>query len=115
MVTQCLFCDIAAGRAKADRVWDDKNLVVVEDINPQAPTHLLIIPKKHIEGPAHIEAEDVELIGEVFLVAKRLARERGVEGSGYRIVVNCNRDAGQSIFHLHYHLLGGRVLGWPPG
>ena len=114
-MARCLFCAIVEGRAKASRVYEDDKLVVIEDINPKAPVHLLIIPRKHIESPAHIQEEDRELIGDIFLAAKRMARERGVEASGYRVVVNCNRDAGQSIFHLHYHLLGGRKMGWPPG
>lgn len=114
-MAKCLFCDIAQGKVSATRVYQDESLVAVEDINPQASVHLLIIPRKHIPGPSHIEAEDRELIGDVFLVAKKLAQERGVEASGYRVVANCNRDAGQSIFHLHFHLLGGRKFHWPPG
>lgn len=111
----CLFCDIASGKLSATVVYQDESVVAVEDINPQAPVHLLIIPRKHIPSPADIQAEDRQLIGDVFILAKKLAKEKGVEASGYRIVANCNRDAGQSVFHLHFHLLGGRVFRWPPG
>lgn len=114
-MNECLFCAIIIGDMAATRVYEDEQIVAVEDVNPQAPLHLLILPKKHIPSPAHIQEEDRELIGNIFLVAGKLAKERGIEASGYRVVVNCNRDAGQSIFHLHYHLLGGRKMGWPPG
>lgn len=112
---ECLFCAIIEDKARATVVHKDEKLVVIEDINPQAPTHLLIIPRKHIESVATIEPDDRELIGDLFLAAKKVAKERGVEKAGYRVVVNTNRGAGQSVFHLHLHVLGGRSLGWPPG
>ena len=111
----CLFCDIVAGKVPSKKVYEDETLVAIGDINPQAPVHLLIIPRKHIVSPAELKAEDRELVGDIFLLAQKLARDRGIEEGGYRVVANCNRDAGQSVFHIHFHLLGGRTMGWPPG
>ena len=114
-MADCLFCDIAAGKMAAKKVYEDEALLALEDINPQAPVHLLIIPRKHIGSLAELEAGDRELIGDIFLLAQKLAREKGIEAAGYRVVANCNREAGQSVFHIHFHLLGGRRMAWPPG
>jgi histidine triad (HIT) family protein len=111
----CLFCGIAEGKIKANTVYEDERIVAFTDIRPQAPVHILLIPRKHIAGVLDIESEDRGLIGEIFQVAARLARERGVADSGFRVVVNSGADAGQSVFHLHYHLIGGRSMSWPPG
>lgn len=110
----CIFCRIIRGEAPAKKVYEDELVFVFEDINPQAPTHVLIIPKKHIVGLKEAQAEDAEIIGYLHLVAAQIARQRGVE-DGYRTVFNVGPRAGQSVFHLHLHLLGGRSLRWPPG
>jgi histidine triad (HIT) family protein len=110
----CIFCRIIRGEAPAKKVHQDERAFVFEDINPQAPTHVLIIPKKHIVGLKEAQAEDAEIIGYLHLVAAQIARERGIE-DGYRTVFNVGPRAGQSVFHLHLHLLGGRSLRWPPG
>lgn len=110
----CLFCRIMRGELPAKKIYEDKETFVFEDIRPQAPTHVLIVPKKHIEGLDKASAEDAEIIGKCHLVAAQIARDRGIE-DGYRTVYNVGPGAGQSVFHLHLHLLGGRPLGWPPG
>ena len=110
----CLFCKIIAGEIPAKKVYEDKKVFVFEDINPQAPTHFLIVPMKHIAGLDQASAEDAELLGYCELVAAKLAREREIE-DGYRTVYNVGPRSGQSVFHLHLHLLGGRDLKWPPG
>jgi histidine triad (HIT) family protein len=110
----CLFCDIIEGKMRSKKVYEDDRVFVFEDIRPQAPTHVLIIPKKHIVGLKEATAEDAEIIGYMHLVAARLGRERGIE-DGYRTVLNVGPRSGQSVFHLHLHLLGGRDLTWPPG
>ncbi|MDA0692723.1 MAG: histidine triad nucleotide-binding protein [Nitrospinae bacterium] len=111
----CLFCKIDQGAIPAKKVYDGDDVFAIEDINPQAPVHLLIIPKKHFSTLLEIEAGDHALIGSIFGVANHLARERKLDQSGFRIVANCGAGAGQSVFHIHYHLLGGRAMHWPPG
>lgn len=113
-MTDCLFCKIIAGRIPSKKVYEDERTFVFEDIKPQAPTHVLIIPKKHIIGLKEATGEDAEIIGYLHLVAAKIARERGIE-NGYRTVFNVGPGSGQSVFHLHLHLLGGRQLVWPPG
>jgi histidine triad (HIT) family protein len=110
----CLFCRIIRGEIPAKKVYEDEETFVFEDIKPQAPTHVLIIPKKHIVGVREAEAEDASMIGKLHLVAAQIARDRKIE-NGYRTVFNVGPGAGQSVFHLHLHLLGGRPLSWPPG
>ena len=110
----CLFCRIIRGEIPAKKVYEDEETLVFEDIKPQAPTHLLIIPKKHIVGIRETKAEDAEIVGKLHLVAAQIARDRKIE-NGYRTVFNVGPGAGQSVFHLHLHLLGGRPLSWPPG
>jgi histidine triad (HIT) family protein len=110
----CLFCRIIRGEIPAKKVYEDKETFVFEDIDPQAPTHVLIIPKKHVVDVKSAKAEDAEIIGKLHLVAAKIARERNIE-NGYRTVFNVGPGAGQSVFHLHLHLLGGRPLSWPPG
>jgi len=110
----CLFCRIIRGEIPAKKVYEDDETFVFEDINPQAPTHVLIIPKKHIVGVREAKAEDAPIIGKLHLVAAKIARDRNIE-NGYRTVLNVGPGAGQSVFHLHLHLLGGRPLTWPPG
>ncbi len=111
----CLFCRIAAGEIPAKLVYQDEQLLVIEDINPAAPLHLLLIPRKHIAGVLDLLAEDDLLVGHIFRVAADLARQRGVAENGFRIVTNTNADAGQSVLHIHFHLLAGRNMAWPPG
>jgi histidine triad (HIT) family protein len=111
----CLFCGIVEGKIKANTVYEDERIVAFTDIRPQAPVHILLIPRKHIAGVLDIEPDDQNLIGEIFQVAARLARDKGIAESGFRVVVNSGADAGQSVFHLHYHLIGGRPMSWPPG
>jgi histidine triad (HIT) family protein len=110
----CLFCRIVAGEIPARKVHEDEYTFAFEDINPQAPTHVLVVPKKHITGLKEASAEDAEIIGRCHLAAAQLARQRGIE-DGYRTVLNVGPGAGQSVFHLHVHLVGGRNLAWPPG
>jgi histidine triad (HIT) family protein len=110
----CLFCRMTRGEVPTKKVYEDERVMAFEDINPQAPTHVLVIPKKHIAGLKEAGEQDAELIGYCQLVAAKVARERGIE-SGYRTVYNVGPRAGQSVFHLHLHLLGGRDLRWPPG
>jgi histidine triad (HIT) family protein len=111
----CLFCKILAGDIPADIVYESETAIAFRDINPQAPTHVLIIPRRHIATINALDADDAHLVGDLFLVAKHIAREEGVAERGYRVAMNCNAAAGQTVFHLHLHLLGGRDLSWPPG
>jgi histidine triad (HIT) family protein len=112
----CIFCKIIAREAPARIVYEDSTSVAIEDIHPQAPVHLLVLPRKHLESLGALEPEEDEaLIGHLHAVATQLARERGIESRGYRTVINNGSGAGQSVYHLHVHLLGGRVLHWPPG
>jgi histidine triad (HIT) family protein len=110
----CLFCRIVAGKIPARKVYEDEHTFAFEDIDPKAPTHILVVPRKHIRGLKETSPEDAEIIGLCHLTAARVARERGIE-NGYRTVLNVGPGAGQSVFHLHVHLLGGRDLKWPPG
>ena len=111
----CLFCKIAAGKMDTDFIYQDEQVVVFEDINPKAPVHLLIVPKTHISDLNSLETEDSELIGHVYQIAKQMAAEYDIAESGYRLVSNCGDDGGQTVYHIHFHLLGGRKLQWPPG
>ena len=111
----CLFCRMAAGEIKPDIVHEDDDLIAFRDINPQAPVHILIVPRRHIATTNDLASTDAELAGRLMLVAREIAKAEGVDESGYRLVFNCNEGAGQSVFHLHMHLLAGRRLGWPPG
>lgn len=114
-MTDCIFCKIATGEIPAAKLYDDGEVLAFRDINPEAPVHLLVIPRRHIATLNDLSEADAALIGRLYLAAKRVAGETGVAESGYRTVINCNRDAGQIVFHVHLHLLGGRELGWPPG
>lgn len=114
-MNDCLFCGIIDGKIKANVVYRDDSVIAFKDIRPMAPVHLLIIPRKHIVSVLDLEPNDGALISRIFHVAARLAREQGIAESGFRVVVNAGPDAGQSVFHVHYHLLGGRQMSWPPG
>jgi histidine triad (HIT) family protein len=111
----CLFCKIVEGEIPANYVYQDDEIIAINDINPQAPEHKLIIPRKHISTLNDLAAEDSLLIGNMVQVARRLALQLGVSEAGYRLVVNCNKESGQTVFHIHMHLLGGRTMHWPPG
>lgn len=111
----CLFCKIASGQIASDIVYQDEDVVAFKDINPQAPVHILLISRRHIPSIADVTPEDGPLLGILFSVAAKLAHKMGVDEGGYRVVTNVGRDAGQSVFHLHFHLLGGRKFAWPPG
>ncbi|MGD2153402.1 MAG: histidine triad nucleotide-binding protein [Gemmatimonadales bacterium] len=114
-MADCLFCKIAAGEIPAEKVKEDDDWIAFRDISPQAPTHILIIPREHIATLNDLEPGNAALLGQLFLAAKQIAAEEGIAEPGYRTVVNCNADAGQAVFHIHVHLLGGREMGWPPG
>jgi histidine triad (HIT) family protein len=111
----CAFCKIVRGEAQADILHRDDTVLAFRDIRSAAPTHILIIPTKHLSGMQDMDSDDAALFGHMVSVARDLARSEGVDSSGYRLVINTGWDAGQSVFHLHIHLLGGRRLRWPPG
>ena len=114
-MTDCLFCRVVAGEIPAGIVYQDDSLVAFKDINPQAPLHLLIVPRRHISSLNDLLADDDALVGSMFRRAAALARDHGFHDRGYRTVFNTNREAGQTVFHIHLHLLAGRGLAWPPG
>ncbi len=109
----CLFCRIAAGEIPSDRVFEDETVIVFRDINPQAPTHVLAIPRRHLASAADLTDADADLLTALFGALRRVAKEAGLDG--YRIISNVGAESGQSVFHLHVHLLGGRPMSWPPG
>jgi histidine triad (HIT) family protein len=111
----CLFCRIVERRAPARIVYEDEQAVAIQDTHPQAPVHLLVLPRKHLSSLQEATAADESLLGHLLTLAARLARERGIESKGYRTIINNGTWAGQSVFHLHVHVLGGRVFRWPPG
>ena len=110
-----IFGKIVRKEIPADIVYEDEDVLAFNDLAPQAPIHVLIIPKKEIATINHIEAEDAELMGKLFLAAQKIAKKLGVADDGYRLVFNCNEDGGQTVYHIHMHFLAGRALGWPPG
>jgi histidine triad (HIT) family protein len=115
MSAACLFCKIVKREIPASIVYEDDRVIAFNDINPQAPTHVLVVPKRHIPSLNDMTPEDDGIVGEVVRRAAAIAAERGISAGGYRTVFNTNRDAGQTVFHIHLHLIGGRSLGWPPG
>ena len=115
MSRDCLFCKIIEGTIKSEIVYKDEKVVAFKDINPQAPVHILIIPRQHIEKISDLGGENKLVVSNLVLAANRLARNNKIDQSGYRLVFNCGPDAGQAVFHIHLHLLGGRGLSWPPG
>lgn len=114
-MSECLFCGIIRDEVKGEIVHRDEKVVAIKDINPQAPVHFLIMPRKHIATVLEITKEDKDLVGHIFLVASRLAEAHGIAKDGFRVVINCGPVAGQSVYHIHFHLLGGRLMRWPPG
>ena len=114
-MSDCLFCKMVSREIEPDVVYEDDDVLAFRDINPQAPVHVLIVPKRHISTLNDLEPADAELIGRLYLAAASIAAREGVSEPGYRTVFNCNEAGGQVVFHLHLHLLGGRSMGWPPG
>ncbi len=114
-MTDCLFCRLANHEIPASIVYEDERVLAFNDINPQAPTHVLVIPKRHIASLNEIGVEDDQILGELVRRAAAIAKDRGLAAGGFRTVFNTNRDAGQTVFHIHLHLLGGRSMTWPPG
>jgi len=114
-MTDCLFCRLAAREIPTEIVFESDNIFAFKDIDPKAPYHVLIIPKKHIPTLNDIGEEEKKIMGELLLAAKQIATHLGIDETGYRTIINCNADGGQEVFHLHLHLLGGRKMAWPPG
>jgi histidine triad (HIT) family protein len=112
---ECLFCKIAEKKRAAKILYEDALSVAFEDINPQAPVHSLVIPKKHISTNLDLKEEENSLIGHLFQVANKIAKDKGIADRGFRLVMNCNPESGQTVFHMHLHILGGRIMHWPPG
>ncbi|GFZ30913.1 histidine triad nucleotide-binding protein [Clostridium zeae] len=111
----CIFCKIAKGEIPSKKIYEDEDVIAFNDISPEAPTHFLVIPKKHIESVNHIDDETNKVIAHIFSVINKLVRELNIADSGYRVVNNCGKDGGQTVNHMHFHVLGGRELKWPPG
>jgi len=114
-IPDCLFCKIVSGEIDADIVYSDDNVLAFRDVKPQAPTHVLVIPRKHVSTINDLEDSDAAVPGRLVIAAKKIARQEGLSEKGYRIAMNCMEGAGQSVFHIHLHLLGGRKFSWPPG
>jgi histidine triad (HIT) family protein len=114
-MSECIFCKMVAGEIRPDVIYEDDDVLAFNDIHPQAPTHFLVIPKTHIATLNDLDEAQAPLVGKLFLTAKRIAADRGFAGPGYRTVLNCNAQAGQTVFHVHLHVLAGRLMGWPPG
>jgi histidine triad (HIT) family protein len=114
-MSDCLFCAIVAGELPADRVHQDDEVIAIRDINPQAPTHILVMPREHISSAAELTPAQDPLWGRLLHVAQQLADTEGIDESGFRLITNIGKDAGQTVNHLHVHLLGGRAMRWPPG
>ena len=114
-MTDCLFCKMVSGEIAPDKVFENDDVLAFRDINPQAPTHVLVVPKRHVATLNDLDGESAGLVGKMVLAAAEVARLEGFAEQGYRTIMNCNADGGQTVFHIHLHLLGGRVMGWPPG
>lgn len=114
-MTDCLFCRIVSKKIPSNIVYEDETAIAFEDINPQAPVHVLVVPKKHISTSLEIEEKDNALTGHLLRVAAGIAKEKGIDKRGFRLVMNTNAEAGQSVYHIHLHLMGGRLMHWPPG
>ena len=114
-MSDCIFCKIVSGDIPSTKIFEDEQVIAFRDINPQAPTHVLVVPKQHIPGVNELTEADEALVGHVYGVIAKLVRELGIDESGYRVVVNSGADGQQSVPHLHIHVLGGRLLAWPPG
>ena len=115
MTQDCLFCKIAKGEIPSDFVYEDDSVVAFRDINPQAPLHVLVIPRQHVEKISQLEQNDTALVARMIAAANCIAAEQNIAENGYRLVLNCGADGGQEVYHIHLHLLGGRKMNWPPG
>jgi len=114
-MSDCIFCKIAEGEIPAQMVFENEHVLAFRDVNPQAPTHVLVIPRRHISTLNDLQSSDAVLVGEMMLAATQIAAKENLAENGYRVVMNCNHDGGQSVYHIHLHLLGGRYMKWPPG
>lgn len=114
-MSDCLFCKIIAGDIPSEKVYEDDKMLAFKDIEPQAPAHIVIVPKAHISSANEITAENAEYIAHIWTVIPKIAKELGIDENGYRVVNNCGKDGGQTVNHLHFHLMGGREFGWPAG
>ncbi len=114
-MAECIFCQIVAGAIPTKKIYEDEQVIAFDDINPQARVHMLVIPKRHVVSLDDTSESDAALLGQLMVVCAKMARERGLAESGYRVVTNIGREAGQTVFHLHLHVLGGRSFSWPPG
>ena len=114
-MTDCLFCKMVSGEIAPDKVFEDDDVLAFRDIDPQAPTHVLVVPKRHVATLNDLDQDSAGLVGKMMLAAAQVARQEGFAEQGYRTIMNCNAQGGQTVFHIHLHLLGGRVMGWPPG
>lgn len=114
-MSDCLFCKILDGEIPCEKLYENEQVIAFRDVNPQAPTHILVIPRKHISTINDLTADNKNIVGEMVLAAQAVAKQEGLEESGYRLVMNCNEGAGQTVFHIHLHVLGGRRMTWPPG
>ena len=111
----CIFCKIVAGEIPSEILYQDDDVLCFRDVAPQAPTHMLVIPKKHIGSIAELDNSDMNLAGKILVTATQMAKEQGISESGYRVAMNCGDEGGQTVGHIHMHVMGGRQLGWPPG
>jgi len=114
-MTDCMFCKMVSGEITPDTVYEDDDVLAFRDINPQAPAHVLVIPKQHVATINDLDADSSALIGKMMMAAAKIAQQEGFAEQGYRTIMNCNAHGGQTVFHIHLHLLGGRIMGWPPG
>ena len=114
-MADCIFCKIGSGEIPSDKIYDDGSVIAFRDLQPQAPTHILVIPRKHVSTLNDVPESGAQLLADLLLASQKIAKNEGIAEKGYRIVINCNEDGGQEVFHLHAHLLGGRYMGWPPG
>lgn len=114
-MSDCIFCKIISGEIAGDVVYENEDVLAFRDLNPQAPTHILVIPRRHIATINDLQDADAELLGKMYLAAKEIAKNEGIDEAGYRTIMNCNAGAGQTVFHIHLHVLGGRQMNWPPG
>ena len=114
-MTDCLFCKMVQGEIKPDTVMETEDLIAFRDLHPQAPTHILVVPRRHIRTLNDLTPSDAGLLGKMVLAGQQIARQEGIAEAGYRLVMNCNQGGGQTVFHIHLHLLGRRLMTWPPG
>ena len=113
MNNDCLFCKIVSGKTPCDKVYEDNDVMAFRDIDPKAPVHIIIIPKRHFS--TILDCQDKDILGKLIIVSSKLARSEDISESGFRLIINCNKDGGQAVYHIHLHLLGGRKFSWPPG